>query len=290
MMSMPMPMPMPTSLSHSVLLFAVAFLAGAVNSIAGGGSLLTFAALVLSGVSPLVANTTSTVALLPGSVSALWGFRRELGGEAPLLLSVGTPSLIGGVLGAFLLLAIGEKRFAFLVPWLILGATVLFVAQEPLTRLLTRRLRSAPAAPTKRPGPAPDLAPERPAEHRSPRPAALLGVGLFQLVVAIYGGFFGSGMGILMLATFGLAGVASIHRRNALKHVAAVCINGPAALIFLRHGYVPPGPALLMMLAAIGGGYGGARLALGVGVPAVRRAIIAINLLLAAAAFWRMLS
>lgn len=275
-----------TSPAHGVLLFVVAFLAGAVNAVAGGGSLLTFAALILSGVSPLYANTTSTVALLPGSFSSLWGYRRELRGEALLSIFVGIPSLMGGILGALVLLAIGETRFTFLVPWLILGATALFVAQEPLTRLLGRLLAGGAAVRKA----APEQTPEHSPDPQRPRPITLMGVGLFQLAVAIYGGFFGSGMGILMLATFGLAGVVSIHRRNALKHVAAVCINGPAALIFIRHGYVQPGPALLMMMAAIGGGYGGARLALWIGIPAVRRAIIVINLLLAAAAFWRMLT
>jgi uncharacterized membrane protein YfcA len=262
--------------AHTALLFVVALLAGAVNSIAGGGSLLTFAALILSGVPPLLANTTSTVALLPGSVSSLWGYRRELRGQALLLLIVGLPSLLGGILGALALLTVGEPRFASLVPWLILGATALFVAQEPLTRRVGRLLP-----------PSPEGAGAAPVRAR--RPLVLAAVALFQLLVAIYGGFFGSGMGILMLATFGLAGVASLHQRNALKHAAALCINGPAALIFLRQGYVQPGPALLMMLAAVGGGYGGARLALRVGVPAVRRAIIVINLTLAAAAIWRVL-
>lgn len=274
--------------TYTALLFGVAFLAGAVNSIAGGGSLLTFAALILGGVTPLVANTTSTVALLPGSISSLWGFRGELKGERRLLLAVALPSLAGGILGAVLLLSLGNSRFTYLVPWLILGATTLFMAQEPLTRLFSRKVaaqKSSAAKPELAPAPAPKSAAQEPRL----RPAALLGVALFQLLVAIYGGFFGSGMGILMLATFGLAGIESLHRRNALKHAAAVCINGPAALIFLWHGSVQPGPALLMMLAAVGGGYGGARLALWLGVPVVKRAVVVINLALAAAAFWRML-
>lgn len=271
---------MTLSPAYMALLFVVALLAGAVNSIAGGGSLLTFAALILSGVPPLLANTTSTVALLPGAVSSLWGYRRELRGQARLLLVVSLPSLLGGILGAFALLAVGAPRFAFLVPWLILGATALFVAQEPLSRLVGRLL----------PPPPPPLVLTGAPLAAARRPLVLLAVALFQLAVAVYGGFFGSGMGILMLATFGLAGVASLHQRNGLKHAAAVCINGPAALIFLQHGYVQPGPALLMMLAAVGGGYGGARLALRVGIPRVRRAIILINLTLAAAAIGRVLS
>lgn len=274
---------MTSSPAYLALLFGVAFLAGAVNSIAGGGSLLTFAAMILSGVTPLFANTTSAVALLPGSISALWGFRRELKGDARLLLTVSLPSLVGGILGAYILLSLGNARFTFMVPWLLLGATTLFIAQEPISRLIGP-LHSGRAA---------LVAQQQPPEATAGaqlRPAVLLAVALFQLLVSIYGGFFGSGMGILMLATYGLAGVASIHRRNALKHIAAVCINGPAALIFFRHGYVQPGPALLMMLAAVCGGYGGARLALWVGAPVVRRAIIVINLVLAAGAFWRMLS
>jgi uncharacterized membrane protein YfcA len=250
------------------LLFGAAFVAGAVNSIAGGGSLLTFFSLILLGVSPLQANATSTVALLPGSLSSLWGFRAQLDRDHRLLLIVGLPSLIGGVLGALLLLGLGEARFSGLVPWLVLLATLLFIAQKPL-RLLAARRAPAPV-------------------HAAPlRRRAQLALFCFQLLVSIYGGFFGSAMGILMLVAFGLCGVASIHQRNALKHMAAVCINGLAAIIFLWRGCVQLGPALCMMAAAIAGGYGGARLALRVGPIWVRRAIIVINLAIVAAAFWR---
>ncbi len=264
----------PLDLAQAALLLGAGFLAGAVNSIAGGGSLLTFALLLLFGVTPLHANATSTLALVPGSVSSLWGFRSSLDREGRFLLAVGLASLIGAVLGAFLLLRVGEVSFSRVAPWLILAATVLFMVQGPLLSWLRSR----------RAGREEDVL-----SATSPSQKTLLVIFFVQLGIAIYGGFFGSGMGILMLAAFGLVGLTSIHRMNALKHLAAVLINGLAALIFVRNGCVDWAPALLIAVAAIVGGYAGARAALWVGAVPVRRAIMVINLSIAAFTFWRLL-
>ena len=176
---------LPLTPAQGALLLGAGFLAGVVNAIAGGGSLLTFALLVLFGVSPLHANATSSLALVPGSVSSLWGFRGSIDREGRMLAAVGIPSLIGGALGAFLLLRIGDAPFGRLAPWLILSATALFMAQAPLVGWLRRR---RPERTESASGTAP---PSRP---------LLLTIAVLQLVIAIYGGFFGSGMGILMLA------------------------------------------------------------------------------------------
>jgi uncharacterized membrane protein YfcA len=243
-----------------LLLFAVALAAGAINSVAGGGTLLTFPSLllVLGQSHSVAANATSTVALVPGSLSAVWGYRGEMkGGLKRDLLWLGLPSLIGGAAGAYLLLHTSDAAFSRLVPWLILSATVLFMVQGPVRRWLGR-------------GGEQD---QDPAQRRG-----LWAVMLFQLFVAVYGGFFGAGIGILMLAALGFIGFTNIHRMNGLKNFAAVCINGVASLTFILGRRVDWPLALLMMVGAILGGYGGAGLAQRVGQDNVRRTVIAVGL------------
>jgi len=183
------------------LIGGAAALAGAVNSIAGGGTLLTFPALLALGVSPVAANATSTVALVPGSLSAFWGYRGAGGDDRGALLRFGVPSVLGGALGAFLAIRAGDSLFGRLVPWLLFGATGLFVVQDPLRR----RFASSGDQPPSR------------AVH-----AAIVA---FQFLVATYGGFFGAGIGILMLAAMGILGLRDLHQMNRLKTFAAVCIT-----------------------------------------------------------------
>ena len=245
----------------SLLLFAAALVAGAINSVAGGGTLLTFPALlaVLGPTHSVAANATSTVALVPGSLSAFWGYRNEMRRDEVRrdLLWLGLPSLLGGVAGAFLLLHTPDKAFARLVPWLILSATGLFMLQGVLGR---------------RSGQSDDAARD---------PAARKGLGwvmVFQFFVAVYGGFFGAGIGILMLAALGFVGLSNIHRMNGLKNFAAVCINGVAALTFIVGRKVDWPLALLMMVGAIAGGYAGAGLAQRLGQANVRRLVVGVGL------------
>ena len=256
---------MPSPLLPWFSYFASGFAAGMINSVAGGGSMLTFPTLLAFGLPPLTANATNTVALIPGSASALWGYRDALVGARTLVLAMTLPSIAGGVLGASLALRTGDDRFKALVPWLLLGATTLFALQEPISR----RLRIV------------DDAPRGPASW-----AALM---LFQLGVATYGGFFGAGIGILMLASLGLMGVRDIHRANGLKNLAAVCINGVAALTFVVGGRVAWGAAAVMAAGAVLGGALGVDTARRVGPRAVRRFVMGVGIALATVMFLRRL-
>lgn len=243
---------------YLVLLSLAAFLAGAINSVAGGGTLLTFPALLAIGVPPIAANATSTVALVPGSFAGFWGFRDELRDSRRELLWFAVPSLIGGVIGALFVDRVGDRTFARLVPWLIFSATALFALQPLVKAWLSR------------------VAPHDP---RTRAPFAIA----FQLVVSIYGGFFGAGMGILMLAALGFLGLTNIHRMNGVKNFAAVCINGVAAITFIALGRVRWPLALLMAASSVAGGTLGARLAKRMGEANVRRVVIGIGVAIGAA-------
>jgi hypothetical protein len=238
------------------LLILAAVAGGAINSVAGGGTLLTFPALLSVGVAPIAANATSTVALVPGSLSAFWGYRSELHGPKHHLLYLGLPSAAGGLAGAIFLLRAGDSLFSLLVPWLILGATGLFVIQDPVRRWTERHLGGS----------------ERSSRWR------LGGVMVFQFFVAMYGGFFGAGIGILMLAALGMLGLQSIHRMNGLKNFAAVCINGVASATFILQQRVRWDLALIMAAGAIAGGYGGAGIAKRLGQKNVRRIVVLVGL------------
>jgi uncharacterized membrane protein YfcA len=228
-----------------VWLCVAALAAGAVNSIAGGGTLLTFPAL-LAGLSPLgaadaavVANATSTVALVPGSLAGAWGYRREMQRAYRWLYLLVGPSLAGGVVGALLVTRLDPAYFAALVPWLLLTAALLFLAES--------------------------LLPERAAadSRQQPRSAgAVAGILVFQLVVAVYGGYFGAGASILILGALAALGVGDVNQMNALKTVLGFCINGISVVVFIAEQKVAWRYALPMAAAAILGGYVGARVAL----------------------------
>jgi uncharacterized membrane protein YfcA len=244
-----------------VLALVAAAAAGAVNAIAGGGTLLTFPAIVGLGVTPLVANATSTVALWPGSLGSMWGYRHELAGARRWVIGFTAPSLAGGTLGAWLLLHTPPAAFERIVPFLVLGATVLFLVQGPLLRTL--RSRSLTAG-----GSSPATTTEV-----APRWSFLAA----QFLVAVYGGYFGAGIGILMLAVLGFMGLTNIHQMNGLKNWGALCINAVAVVVFAGGGIVQWPIALTMAAGGMLGGYAGARLAQRVGQQAVRRAIVAIG-------------
>jgi uncharacterized protein len=242
-----------------VFLFVTSIAAGVMNAFAGGGTVLTFPALLAAGMTPVAANATNSVALVPGSLSAGLGFRGELGNlSRRVLIYLLTASLGGGLLGAWLVVIAGDALFRTLVPWLILGATALFIAQEPLRRWRERHN-------TRR-------------AQKDLDDLNLWGLAGAQFLVAIYGGFFGAGMGILMLAELGFIGLTNIHQMNGLKNFAAVCINGIAAVFFAlgRHVYWPF--AALMAVGSVLGGYAGAWLAQRIGEAMVRWAIILVGL------------
>jgi len=257
---------------HYVVLFLVAMVGGAVNAVAGGGTLLTFPALVWAHQLEIFANATSTVALWPGALSSFWRYRAELGSSRRQLVLLGVPSFLGSVLGAALLLNTANATFALLVPWLILLATGLFIVQEPLSRWQRRRSEHQVQA----------------ASLGASAPAGRwVAVLAFQFLVGVYGGYFGAGIGILMLAAFGFLGFANIHQANAIKNFNAMVVNGVAAVLFIVKGLVDWRLALLMAAGSIFGGYAGAGTAQRLGQKNVRRLVILIGLCLAASLLLR---
>lgn len=250
-------------LVHAAMAFGAAFLAGAINSVAGGGTLVTFPTLIFLGLPSVTANATSTVSIWPGSLGGMWGYRREMRGTDPRFLALVIPSLIGGVSGALLLRFTPPAVFDQLVPFLILFATVLFMVQKPVT---SRVQQSG-------------------GDHRSTQWFA--GALAFQLAVALYGGYFGAGIGILMLAALGILGLHDIHQMNGLKNFFALCINGVAALYFIWARMVYWPDVLVMAVGAIAGGIGGAGAARRMGRTAVRWIVIAIGFGMAISLFVR---
>jgi uncharacterized membrane protein YfcA len=235
------------------------------NAIAGGGTLLTFPALVGLGISPIVANATSTVALWPGAVSSFLGYRGELAGARKWAIGFAAPSLLGGGVGAWLLLRTPAARFNALVPWLVLGATALFMIQPVIMRRIRERRAGEVAGELEDPT----------ANGRAPS----AGVLFWQFLVGIYGGYFGAGVGILMLAVLGFMGLTNIHRMNGLKNFGGASMNGVAALTFAFSGLVSWPIALAMTTGSIVGGYIGSKGAQRTPQVYVRRAVVAIGLL-----------
>ena len=230
-----------TILSGLILFFA-AMLGGALNSVAGGGSFITFPALFFSGVPPIQANATSTVALWPGSIASVSAYRREIAKQnRALMVVLVSISLIGGILGAVLLLRTSQSTFVKLIPYLLLLATVLFA----ISPFITARLRKS--------------SPTAKGSHISWM--RLAGISLLQLIIAVYGGYFGGGIGIMMLASLGIMGMENIHEMNGLKTVLQSCINGVAVVTFIIAGAVYWPEAIVMILGAIIGGFSGASIA-----------------------------
>lgn len=235
--------------------------AGAVNAIAGGGTLLTFPALVAALSATGLANATSTAALMPGTVASAWGFRDQLAGCRRWLILLAPTSLLGGAVGALL---VEESSFKVLVPWLILTAAVLFLLQPAVARLVRRRAATGP-----------------PSRHF----LALAVVA--QFFIAVYGGYFGAGIGILMLSTLSFLDLKNIHQINAVKNVLALAINGTAAALFVARRMVVWEYALPMALASIVGGYVAARLSQRLPPMLIRAVVIVIGFSLAAYYFYR---
>ena len=258
---------------HALALIASGLGAGVMNALAGGGTILTFPALLFLGESAIAANATSTVALLPGVATSMAGYRREIRAHRQWLRTLLLPSVLGGALGSVLLLSTPERTFANLAPGLILFATVLFMVQGVVRRRVAATAEGeASGAPA---------VPAIPGYSRRFLVAIIL-----QGLVAIYGGYFGAGVGILMLALLGFLGLSDIHAMNGLKNFFGLCINGVAAAYFIVRGAVDWPAALLIAAGAAVGGYAGARFARRIGQDRARAAVVAIGLLLAALLFW----
>jgi uncharacterized protein len=250
---------------NALIISVAAFLAGVINSIAGGGTLLSFPALLWIGRPAVMANATNTVAIWPGSFAGVIGFRHDIAKLQRWLFWLMIPSLLGGAAGAVILLHTTERTFARIVPLLILGATALLAAQEFLTRKFTVLAQS----------------------HQHPTAGWVTFVLVFQFLVGVYGGYFGAGMGILMLAALGLIGLADLHQMNGLKNLLAICINGVAAIYFIARGAVIWHDVVLMSIASIIGGFAGARLAHYFGRKFVRGTVVTIGVVMSIALFVR---
>ncbi len=254
------------------VLAVVTFVAAAVNSVAGGGTILTFP--TLAAILPpdpgrlVITNATSTIGLWPGAVSAAWAYRGEREGQPPFARWLMVPSVAGALVGAWLVVVLPPAWFAAIVPWLILVAAVLFALQPQIVGLAAR-LRGASGA---RAG----------SEAAANLPAACI----LQFLVAVYGGYFGAGIGILMLAMLGLLGLGDIHRLNAVKNVLGMVVNGVAAIFFAigsfagSHAVSWP-HAAVMAASAVGGGLAGALIARRLPARIVRRAVALIAFALA---------
>ena len=244
----------------TALLFSSAG-AGVMNAMAGGGTILTYPTLLFLGESSITANATSTVALWPGAAASMFGYRREVAENREWLKTLFLPSLVGGALGAVLLLKTPARSFERLAPFLILFATVLFMLQGAVARWARK---------------------EGSEQEAGAAPSRWAAAWLYQFGVGIYGGYFGAGIGILMLAVLGFLGLADIHAANGIKNFFGMCINGVAAIYFISRGAVDWPAAAIMIAGAIAGGYAGARFARYIGREKARAAVIVIGFLVAA--------
>jgi uncharacterized protein len=229
------------------LLLVAAAIGGALNSVAGGGSFVAFPALLLAGVPPIPANATNTVALWPAAVASALAYRREIRDVKREIVPMGAASLIGGLVGSLLLLRTSPHTFVLLIPFLLLFASTLFTFGGGIAKKLTRGARA-------------------------PLPAAVAA----QLAIAVYGGYFGGGIGIMMLAVMTLLGMTHIHQMNGMKNILGALINGVAVVAFVVAGAVQWGPGVFMVAGGILGGYAGATIARRVNPKYVRRLVMAI--------------
>jgi uncharacterized membrane protein YfcA len=221
-------------LEQAIFLFVAGVLGGALNAVAGGGSFIAFPALLFTGVPPIPANATNTIALWTGVTASGGAFRQKLDTPRRVMVPLLVTSFIGGIAGAILLLKTPAHTFMKVLPWLMLGATLLFVFGK---RLAGNRGSSV---------------------GRNATNSAIVGASIFELFVAIYGGYFGGGVGIVNLAMLAAVGMTDIHEMNALKSVLGMAINGVAVIVFIVKGAVYWPQAIVMIAGAIVGGYFGA--------------------------------
>ncbi len=250
--------------SDAMLLFFAALAAGVQNSIAGGGTFFSFPALIFSGVPAIPANATSTVALWPGTVASSAAYRKRLPRSPRILLPLFLASIVGGFFGAHLLLHTPPRTFMRLIPFLFLGGTLLFAFGKKLVRGAAGADKSG-----------------------KPTWLALGGVALAQFFIGVYGGFFGGGIGILMLASFTFLPIGDIHAMNGLKTLLASTINLVAIVTFIVARIIFWPEAILMLVGAALGGYGGAHFAQKVNPARVRTFIVCVGFIMSFYFLWR---
>jgi hypothetical protein len=248
---------------HTIFfLFFAGVLGGALNAVAGGGSFIAFPALLFSGVAPISANATNATALWVGVTASSGAYRKHLDISRRVMIPLAVTSVIGGFAGAFLLLRTPAHTFLRVLPWLMLGATLLFIFSGRLTRGTNRMAHDASRT-------------------------AITVAALFELVVAVYGGYFGGGVGIMNLAMLAALGMTDIHAMNALKVVLAGIINAMAVITFIVAGAVAWKPGVIMIAGAIIGGYFGAHYAQKLPQAWIRAFVIAVGTGMTIYFFWK---
>ncbi len=250
------------TLETTLFLFFAGVLGGALNSVAGGGSFIAFPALLFSGVPPIPANATNTIALWTGAAASGGAYRKRLDIPRRVMIPLLTVSLIGGAAGALLLLKTPAHTFMRVLPWLTLGATLLFAFGKKLVGTRGSALGHETTG------------------------TALAGATMFQLMVAVYGGYFGGGMGIVMLAMLAALGMTDIHTMNALKSVMAFVINGVAVVMFIVFRAVYWKHGIAMIAGAIIGGYVGAHYAQKVPQAWIRMFVVLVGAGMTVYFFW----
>lgn len=246
-------MPPSLTLLHSLLLFSTAFLAGGLNAVAGGGSFITFPTLIFTGIPPVIANATNNTAMWVAALASAGAYRKDLGIKRQVFLLLCGISLIGGVIGSVALLYTSPDVFRKLIPYLFLLATLAFTFGDALKRWLQLHTQKATS-----------------------ESVPLFNLVLAQLAIAIYGGFFGAGLGILMLVTLSFLGIKSIHTINAFKSFLGSCINGIAIIPFIFAGVIAWDQAILMAVGGSLGGYLTAHYARKLEPQLIRRFVIVI--------------
>ena len=251
------------NLNTSIFLFFAGALGGALNSVAGGGSFIAFPALLFTGVPPIPANATNTIALWTAAAASGGAYRKRLDVPRRVLRPLLAASLVGGLAGAFLLLRTPAHTFMRVLPWLTLGATLLFAFGKQLAGGRNSIV-----------------------EHEASATALAVAI-LFQLCVAVYGGYFGGGMGIVMLAMLATLGMTDIHAMNALKSVMGFVINGVAVVAFVVARAVYWKQGLVMIVGAIAGGYLGAHYAQKAPQAWIRMFVVLVGAGMTVYFFWR---
>ena len=251
------------TLGTGIFLFLAAMAAGVMNSVAGGGSFFSFPALLLAGVPPIWANATSTVALWPGTMASAGAYRKKLPRSARILVPLLLSCFAGGFIGAGLLLRTPQATFMRLIPFLFLAATLLLAFGPRLFKGVHARQ-----------------------EDRAPWPM-VAGVALVQLAISVYGGFFGGGMGILILSLLNFLPLADIHAMNGVKTLLTSATNAAAIVTFVVAGIIVWPEAILMLVGAALGGYAGAHFAQKIDPARVRTFVVCVGFAMSFYFLWK---
>ena len=252
------------NLHNAIFLFFAGALGGAINAVAGGGSFVAFPALLFTGVPPVQANATNTLALWVGTTASGGAYPQKLGIPRRAMIPLVITSVVGGLAGAFLLIKTPAQTFLRVLPWLLLGATLLFAFGKHLTGHISAGI-----------------------SHDASN-AAVTGASIFELLVAVYGGYFGGGIGIMNLAMLAAMGMTDIHAMNKLKVILGGIINGVAVIIFIMTpGAVVWKEGSVMIVGALFGGYFAAHYAQKLPAAWIRGFVIAVGLAMTAYFFWK---